>query len=79
MKNHGLEVEVQLSYQDFSVFEHYCQKNQINIIEVNYQEVVKCLIEVLFDEKAKIDYEIEKKQFNIQKMEVLKEKNIRKN
>ena len=69
---------VDLSYQDFEVFKHYCQINQINIIKTKFEEFISCNIELTFNEKEKLMYEIDKKQLNIQNIQVLKEKNIRK-
>lgn len=74
----GLELKVILPYQDFERFKHYCQTNEINIIESNFSNEVCCIIEISLYEKRKIIDEIEEKQFNIQNLEIVKEKNIRK-
>ena len=74
----GLELKVILPYQDFERFKHYCQTNKINIIESNFSNEVCCIIEISLYEKRKIIDEIEEKQFNIQNLEIVKEKNIRK-
>lgn len=74
----GLELKVILPYQDFERFKYYCQTNEINIIESNFSNEVCCIIEISLYEKRKIIDEIEEKQFNIQNLEIVKEKNIRK-
>ncbi len=74
----GLELKAILPYQDFERFKHYCQTNKINIIESNFSNEVCCIIEISLYEKRKIIDEIEEKQFNIQNLEIVKEKNIRK-
>ena len=71
-------MKLDLSYQDFEVFKHYCQINQINIVKTKFEEFISCNIELTFNEKEKLMYEIDKKQLNIQNIQVLKEKNIRK-
>lgn len=74
----GLEIKILIPYQDFQKFKYYCQTNNINIIESNFSEDVSCIIEISLYEKTKIINEIEEKQFNIKKLEIIKEKNIRK-
>lgn len=72
----GLELQVMLSYQEFETFKHYCEENQINIIETKFLETICCNIETTFNEKEKLVEEIEKKSLNIQNIEIVKEKNI---
>ena len=78
MKNPGLEIKITLPYQDFEVLKIYCQTNKINILNVEFLNLVNCNIELSFNEKDKIMYEIDKKKLNIQNIEIIKEKNIRK-
>ena len=42
----GYEVEVTILYPNLEKFKYYCQKNNIKIINVDYKENVKCIIEV---------------------------------
>ena len=77
-KNYGLELEVILDYAELSNFERYCQNNNITVIQTRFEQTVHFIIETTFNEKEKIMYEIEKKTLNIQNMEIIKEKNIRK-
>lgn len=71
-------MQIILSYQDFSNFKHYCQVNDISILETTFADVVCCKFEILLSQRDKFMYEINKKQLNIQKMEMIKEKNIKK-
>ncbi len=74
----GLEIKIIIPYQEFQKFKYYCQTNNINIIESNFSEDVSCIIEISLYEKTKIINEIQENQFNIEKIEIVKEKNIRK-
>ena len=75
----GYLVEMQISYMDFEKFNYYCNKNKINIVNIEYEQNVKCKIEVTKEEKEEIFGGKEDLKFNIDKYEVLEEKNIRKN
>lgn len=74
----GYEVEILLDYQEFEKFQYYCQKNVISIIKIEYEEKVKCKIEVTKEEKDKIIHLKEEYILKIEKIENIKEKNIRK-
>lgn len=75
----GYELEVVLQYQDFDKFQYYCQKNNIEIVNVEYDEKIRCRIELTIEEKDKLIELKEENNFRIDKIENLKEKNIRKN
>lgn len=77
-KKNGVEVKVVVSYQNLENFKHYCKINQISIIDIKFEQEISIIIEIAFEKKEKILYEIQEKQLNIQKMEILKEKNIKK-
>lgn len=74
----GLEVEIELNYTQLEMFKYYCNKNNINIIDIIYENNIKCYIEVTNEELEKI---IDKNQnnCNIENYKVVKNKNIRKN
>lgn len=74
----GLEVEIELNYTQLEMFKYYCNKNNINIIDIIYENNIKCYIEVTNEELEKI---IDKNQnnCNIENYKVIKNKNIRKN
>ena len=72
-------MKVTLLYQDFESFKHYCNLNQINITQTNFNEFICCNIELTSKEKENLLSEIDQKQLNIQNMEILREKNIKNN
>lgn len=58
-------------------FQYYCQKNQIQIIESQYGEQITCFIELDEQQKQKILQEAMEKKLNIQKIEIIQEKYIK--
>ena len=50
----GYEIEICVSYQDIEKLKYYCNKNNIKIINTQYEEKVKCIIEVTEQEKDEI-------------------------
>ena len=75
----GYEIQIQISYENFEKFNYYCNKNKINIIKIEYEENIKCNIEVTKEEKEKIFSGKEELNFKIDKYEIIEQKNIRKN
>lgn len=47
----GYEVDIILSYPDIEKFKYYCNKNNIKIVNIEYNENVKCKIEVTDEER----------------------------
>ena len=74
----GYEVEVTISYNEWEKFKYYCEKNNINIINVIYNEQIKSRIEVTDIEKTKINELIKENTLKIENLSIIKEKNIRK-
>ena len=74
----GMEFEVVISYADIEKFNYYCSKNDINVIKVEYDEQVKCIIEVNEEEKQKLLLNIQNLNFKIYNYRVIKQKNIKK-
>lgn len=66
-----------MQYQNFEIFKHFCQTNQITIIQTQFEEIICCNIETTTQERELIMQK--KDELNIQKVEILKRKNIRKN
>ena len=75
----GYEIEVTISYNEWEKFKYYCEKNNINIINVIYDEKIKSRIEVTDIEKTKINELIKENTLKIENLNIIKEKNIRKN
>ena len=68
--------EIVINYKDLENFKYYCNKNNINIIDVKYSDLATCLIEANFVEKENITSNI---NLNIQKYKIIRKKYIRKN
>lgn len=75
----GYELEIIINYQDFEKIEYYCEKNKLSIINIEYGEKIKCNIEVTKEEKDKIVVLKEEGTLKIEELNIIKEKNIRKN
>lgn len=75
----GYEVELTINYAEFEKIQYYCQKNNISIVKIEYEEKIKCRIEITKDEKEKIRNLKEELVLKIEEIKILKEKNIRKN
>ena len=76
----GYEIELEIQYQEFEKFKYYCNKNNINIKNIEYKENVSCIIEATENEKSIIlaNNMYEKDLPNIQKYKIMKKKYIRK-
>lgn len=79
IEQRGYEAILEINYNDFEKFKFYCKNNGINIINSQYNEKVICNIELNNEEKEKILTNLQELSIKIEKFEVLKEKNIRKN
>ena len=54
-KEPGLEIELEIDYNDNEKFKYYCQKNKINILNVEYAENILYKIELNEKEYKKIE------------------------
>ena len=79
-KEKGYDVEIYINYQDLDKFKYYCNKNNIQIVKLEFGENIKCIIEVTEEEKNNIlaDNRYNEKIANILKYNIIKEKYIRK-
>ena len=75
----GYEIKVNLEYGEFEKFDYYCKQNKINIINVEYTEKINCIVEMNKEEKEVFIQNLNKMNYKIDKYEIIKEKNIRKN
>ena len=71
----GLEVEFEIEYAQLEGFKYYCNKNNIQIVKVVYENNIKCYVEVTKEELKNIVNEC---GCGILGYEVVKNKNIRK-
>ena len=69
---------VYLEYQSFEQFKRFCYTNNITIVQVQFEEKICCIIEIALKEKEEIMQKMKKEKLNIQKIQILKNKNIRK-
>ena len=74
----GIEMQVQLDYNNLDIFKYYCKNNGINIINIEYFDVVICKIELETNKKDKIIEDAVSKNINIKNIKVLCEKYINK-
>lgn len=74
----GLEIEVELEYEQFETFKYYCKKNDINIGKVEYSEKIVCLINIEEDKKDKLMNDYDTKNININNLKILSKKYIEK-
>ena len=76
----GYEIEIMLEYQELEKLKYYCNKNNIEIKNIEYKENIKCIIEVTKEEKEKLlpKNGFNKKTVNILEYNIIKEKYIRK-
>lgn len=75
----GMELSITINYSDLENFKYFCKKNDISIIDTQYNNNVECTIEVNNEEKNNLVSNNEKNNINILDYKVIKEKNIRKN
>lgn len=72
----GILAEVELDYKTIENFKHYCNKNKINIINIQYQDKVSCKIEIEYNKKDKLKQDIDNKNINVSNLKVLCKKII---
>lgn len=70
----GLEAEIEIEYAQLEGFKYYCNKNNILIVNVVYEDSIKCYVEVTKEELENIVSE----GCGILRYEVVESKNIRK-
>lgn len=79
IEERGYEMNLQVNYNDFEKLKVYCKKNNINIINCEYNEKIICNIELNNEEKENLIRNLNELSFKIEDYEILKQKNIRKN
>ncbi len=76
-KEEGYVLEAIIGYEEIEKFEHLCRKNEINIVQKEYNEKVKYIVEI---PKQKYEKFVEKgngNDFQNFTIKIKKEKNIR--
>ena len=70
----GLKAEIEIEYAQLEGFKYYCNKNNIRIVNVVYEDSIKCYVEVTKEELENIV----SGGCGILRYEVVESKNIRK-
>ena len=73
----GLEVQIEIDYNELEMIKYYCKKNGINIVNIVYEDNIKCYLEVTNEELENL-LDKNKSNCNILKHKILTTKNIRK-
>lgn len=74
----GLQMSVQMDYNELEKFKYYCKNNNINIINTEYSDVIICIIELETVIKEKLLKDIETKSINLKNLKLLYNKYINK-
>ena len=77
IEEEGVDLEVIVNYNDFEKLNYYCTKNSLKIINTEYEEKVKCIIEMNEQEKNEIIENINELNFIIEEYRVIKNKKVR--
>jgi uncharacterized YigZ family protein len=75
-KDYGYEVEIKVDYNKTDNFKYYCKSNDINIVNIEYEDAVICKIELQKEYKSKLYEDIEQKKLVIRDLKELQEKII---
>ena len=67
----GLELQVDLEYDQFESFKYYCKKNGINIEKIDYTEKIVCLINMEENKKDKLMTDYSTKNINLNEIKIL--------
>ncbi len=74
----GDEFEVELEYNSLETFKYYCRKNNINIVNIQYENTIICKIQLEENVKAKLINDFETKNINLTNLRFLSKKIINK-
>ena len=65
----GVELQIEIEYSDFQALQYYCNKNNIAIKNIEYNESISCFLEMNNKTKEKFLEDIKNKKLNIIKIE----------
>ena len=74
----GLEYETKLDYNNFETFKYFCRKNEINIVNTHYTDIIICKIQLEESKKAILLQAFENKNVNLIDLRFLSKKIINK-
>ncbi len=75
----GELLKVPVSYQNLQYLQYYCRKNDVKILQTNFEAEPYVVIEMPIKEKDKILHEISKRKFSIEKVEIIGKAYIKRN
>ncbi len=73
----GEVLKIPVSYQNISYLQYYCKKNNISILETNFENNPYVIIEMEITGKDKMLQELEKRNIEIEKITVVKRKYLK--
>lgn len=74
----GERLKIPFSYQNLAYLQYYCKKNEINIIETNFEAEPYAIIDIVSSKKDKMLRELQEKQFSMENIQIIERKNLRK-
>lgn len=74
----GIEFEAELEYNNLETFKYYCRKNNINIVNIQYENTIICKIQLEENTKSKLINDFETKNINLTNLRFLSKKIINK-
>ena len=74
----GIEFEAELEYNNLETFKYYCRKNNINIVNIQYENTIICKIQLEENTKSKLINDSETKNINLTNLRFLSKKIINK-
>ena len=73
-----LTEKVELEYNNLEIFKYYCRKNNINIVNIQYENTIICKIQLEENTKSKLINDFETKNINLTNLRFLSKKIINK-
>ena len=67
----GERIQLTILYRDLQFIKYYCEKNSIKIVKTDFSEEPKVRIELTEIQKEKFLNEVQKKQINIKKIQLI--------
>lgn len=67
----GERIELTILYKDLQFIKYYCEKNSIKIVKTDFSEEPKVTVELTEIQKEKFLNEVQKKQINIKKIQLI--------
>ena len=77
-KTIGYEVQINLNYDQFEQFKYYANKNDIKIVNAKYLENIELIVETAKGNLEELTNSNNKKNFELLKIDIIKEKYIEK-